>query len=257
MTISNGSGNVDLLQSHPNVSFELDYGTFGSLFPPHVSESIYEILGGHQPIQDDRDVPGVLVPCSAAQRSLSINFTFGYETAHTLISVPISELMSGPELTSSALNSSKIVSPNSTKLCLFNILPATDNNYLVLNHSVFHLGASALKSVYTVFDKGTRSIGVGNAKANVTISNFVNYNHGCFSGVRFIESSLSSACVTTTTQYALPTSLFTDSPTTASASSIDATASPTSTKTSMAAKCNAYTLLMMLATALPLCLCPF
>lgn len=244
MTMLKGSETVELLHGHPNASFELDHGDFGSLVPPDVSNSIYEILGGAQLIENDRNVPGALVPCSIAQRSLSINFTFGYSTSHTLISVPISDLMSSPRTTSLAHNSSNVFSPDGTPLCLFNMLPGTEHESTVLDHSVFHLGTSALKSVYVVFDFGTRTVGVANAKPNVTSSNIVSYNNGCFPGAQHVGSSASSACApTSTVQSVLPTQIFTESPTVASAS-------PTTTSTSNAVEHKVCTFSAVLAVSL-------
>ena len=248
MTILNGSETIELLHMHPNASFVLDHGVFGCSVPPDVSNSIYEILGGAQLIQDDQDIPGALIPCSIAQGFLSINFTFGYKTTHTLISVPISELMSSPRTTSLAHNSSNILSPDGNELCLFNVLPGTRHDELVLNYSVFHLGTSALKSVYAVFDKATGMIGVANAKPNVTSSNIVSYNNGCFPGVQLVDSSASSACAPVET--ALPTQIFTNTPTVASAS-------PTSTSTSNAVEYKGCALSLILAASLQVYLCIF
>ena len=248
MTIMNGSETVELLHAHPNASFELDHGDFGCTFPPDVVDSIYDILGGAQFLQADQSAPGALVPCSIAQGSLSVNFTFGYNTSNTSISVSVSDLMSTSRTTSLAHNSSKILSSNGTELCLFNILPGSPQDYLVLNHSVFHLGSSALKSVYTVFDKGNRTVGVANAKPDVTSSNIVNYNGGCFPGAQIIGASASSACApTSTVQTALPTAILTDSPTHVSAS-------PTSTSTSNAPRNNLCTPAMILVASLPILL---
>ena len=66
MAILNGSERVDLLHAHPNASFELDHGDYGSLFPPDVTESVYKILGGVQFVQSDPSVPGALIACSKA-----------------------------------------------------------------------------------------------------------------------------------------------------------------------------------------------
>ena len=59
-----------------------------------------------------------------------------------------------------------------------------------------HLGTSALKSVYTLFDTANRVIGVGNAKPNVTPSNIVKCNKGCFSGAQHVGLATLSACAT-------------------------------------------------------------
>ena len=251
MTILNGSEPVELTHSHPDASFELDYGDFQNRVPPDVFEPVFEILGGTSFIPNGLSDPLALVPCSIAETSLAINFTFGYNTTQTLISVPLSDLISSPQATKAAHNSSTVLSPNGTELCLFNLLPGREDDYFVLNHSVFHLGSPALKSVYTIYDKSTRRIGVGNAKPNVTTSNAVKYNKGCFPGVQFVNSSLSSSCApSTTTQLALPTQLFTETPTSISAS---ATPTPTSTPTSSAVKHSTGTLSLLFAVLLPIC----
>lgn len=215
MTTLNGSETVELLHTHPDASFEMDYGSFCSSVPPDIFASISDILGGVQLIhQKDSSILGALVPCSIAHGSVSINLTFGYNDVHTLIALPISAFMSSPESTRSQSKLSKTLSTNSTELCLFNLWPGTRGDYLPRDHSVVRLGASALKSVYAVFNRANQTIGVAQARPNVTRSNIVSYNHGCFPGAQFVNSSSSSDCApSTSVQTALPTEIFTNTPT--------------------------------------------
>jgi Eukaryotic aspartyl protease len=217
MTILNGSANVELLRSHPNASFEMDYGEFASSVPPDVFDSISEIIGGVQLIRrKNSGVQGALVPCSVAYGSFSLNFTFGYKDVHTQVAIPISAFISSPETTRSQPALSETLSSNSTELCLFNLWPGSRGDYLSLEHSVVRLGAFALKSVYTIFNRTNQTIGVAQARPNVTRSNILGYNHGCFPGAQFVNASSSSACApSTTVPTALPTEIFTNTPTNA------------------------------------------
>ena len=237
VTIADGDVNLDLMSNHSDASFEVDHSDYLTWIPPDAFEALAGTVGEVQVVNyTDKArkysiVQAVLVPCTKASSSAALTIMLGTAQANTSLVLPLSALVSGRDSARAQRDLlPDVATATGPDLCLFYVAPGDRSDFFVAEHSVFRLGAMALRGLYTVFDRENTTLATAPARANVTEgapANVVRYNEGCVAGARYDNASMKPTCTAVATL--LPTSLFSDAPT-----SITASASASSTSTSAA-----------------------
>jgi len=136
----------------------LDSGSSLTYLPDAMTEAIYEQVSA----QYSSSNGAAFVPCSLADNTTTLNFTFSSPT----ISVPMSELV----LPAATANGRPLVEADGTKVCLFGIAPAGSSTAV--------LGDTFIRSAYLVYDLSNNEISIAQTTFNTTASDVVEITTG-------------------------------------------------------------------------------
>ncbi|KAK3313551.1 aspartic peptidase domain-containing protein [Apodospora peruviana] len=151
-------GDKTISQNDLALAVLLDTGSSLTYLPNDMVETIYQQVGA----QYDSDQGAAYVPCSLAQETTTISFTFSQPT----IAVEMNELVLDL-ITSSG---KRPTFQNGVTACLFGIAPAGSGTNV--------LGDTFLRSAYVVYDMDNNEISIAQTKFNTTASNVVEITTG-------------------------------------------------------------------------------
>lgn len=136
----------------------LDSGSSLTYLPDAITEAIYEQVGA----QYDSQEGAAYVPCSLAQNTTTLDFTFSSPT----ISVGMDELV----IDISSSNGRPLTFSDGTQACLFGVAPAGDSTSV--------LGDTFIRSAYLVYDLANNEISIAQTNFNATTNNVVEITTG-------------------------------------------------------------------------------
>ena len=136
----------------------LDSGSSLTYLPNAITEAIYEQVDA----QYDSSEGAAYVPCSLANNSTTIDFTFSSPT----ISVPMNELV----IAVSASNGRQLTFSDGTPACLFGIAPAGSSTSV--------MGDTFIRSAYLVYDLANNEISIAQTNFNATTTNVMEIGTG-------------------------------------------------------------------------------
>ena len=129
----------------------LDSGSSLTYLPDAMTEAIYELVDA----QYDSSEGAAYVPCSLADNSTALNFTFSSPT----ISVAMSEMV----IEVSSSDGQQLTFADGTPACLFGIAPAGSSTSV--------LGDTFIRSAYLVYDLDSNEISIAQTNFNTTSTN--------------------------------------------------------------------------------------
>lgn len=136
----------------------LDTGSSLTYLPDAMTEAIYEQVAA----QYDASQGAAYVPCSLADNTTSLNFTF----TTPVISVPMNELV----LPVTSSNGRPLTFSDGTFACLFGIAPAGSSTSV--------LGDTFIRSAYLVYDLANNEISIAQTNFNATGTNIAEIGTG-------------------------------------------------------------------------------
>ena len=136
----------------------LDTGSSLTYLPDAITEAIYEQVNA----QYDAAEGAAYVPCSLANNSTTIDFTFTTPT----ITVAMNELV----IEVATSNGQQLTFTDGTPACLFGIAPAGSSTSV--------LGDTFIRSAYLVYDLSNNQISIAQTTFNTTASNVVEIGTG-------------------------------------------------------------------------------
>jgi hypothetical protein len=153
----------------------LDSGSSLTYLPDAMTEAIYEQVSAQYSSSDG----AAFVPCSLADNTTTLNFTFSSPT----ISIPMNELV----LPATTANGRQLVEADGTKVCLFGIAPAGSTTAV--------LGDTFIRSAYLVYDLTNNEISIAQTTFNTTASNVVEITTGSSAvpDATFVANSVSAS----------------------------------------------------------------
>jgi len=155
LTATSSSGTDKLTPANYAVAAILDSGTSLTILPDDLAAVVFKELGA---VMDSQ--LGVVVPCTLAQASGSLNFGFGGRGG-PIIQVPVSELV----LPLVLQDGSSPKYSNGQTACALGIEPAQGRPVL--------FGDTFLRSAYVVYDLVNNRIGIAQTNFNAGASNVV------------------------------------------------------------------------------------
>jgi Eukaryotic aspartyl protease len=144
--------------TNQNIAVLLDSGTSLTYLPNAITQSIYDSVGA----QYDNQAGTAYVPCSLAQNTSTIDYTFTSPT----IKITMAELV----LDLTDANGQPVTFSNGQQACIFGIAPAGSSTSI--------LGDTFLRSAYVVYDLSNNQISLAQTKFNVTTSNVLEIGTG-------------------------------------------------------------------------------
>jgi hypothetical protein len=141
----------------------LDSGTTLTLLPDAIASLVFEELGA----TNSQRLGVVIVPCSLANNTGSLNFGFGGEGG-PLIKVPLSELILPFDSQDSRGRNREVTYDDGTPACRLGIEPA--GNLPVL------FGDTFLRSAYAVYDLANNRVALAQTNFNSTFSNIIEFS---------------------------------------------------------------------------------
>jgi Eukaryotic aspartyl protease len=153
----------------------LDSGSSLTYLPDAMTEAIYEQVSAQYSSSDG----AAFVPCSLADNTTTLNFTFSSPT----ISIPMNELV----LPATTTNGRPLVEADGTKVCLFGIAPAGSTTAV--------LGDTFIRSAYLVYDLANNEISIAQTTFNTSASNVVEITSGSSAvpDATFVANSVSAS----------------------------------------------------------------
>ena len=197
LTVNNGSKQIELLASHPSASVFFESLNFLNLMPYDVAHTIFDLVGAKRLANNTALVEWV-VPCSVADSSETLNFTFGDDKISTTVVTHIRDLVIPQKDTrlTPGVDIKVLDDEDGTPLCPFQIYPSSASSP---DDSQFALGAVFMRSAYLVYDFENLQMGIAQAKTgDITEEKIVEYKKdqkiagaqtasptGAFTGVPF------------------------------------------------------------------------
>ena len=136
----------------------LDSGSSLTYLPDAMTEAIYEQVDA----QYDSSQGAAYVPCSLADNTTTLNFTF----SGPMISVPMNELV----IVVTSASGRQLTFSDGTPACLFGIAPAGSSTSV--------MGDTFIRSAYLVYDLANNEISIAQTNFNSTTSNVLEITTG-------------------------------------------------------------------------------
>jgi Eukaryotic aspartyl protease len=155
LTASSSSGTDTFTSNGFAQAATLDSGTTLTVLPDDLAALVFQEVGA----RIDKNL-GVVVPCTLAQVTGTLNFGFAGDNG-PVIKVPISEMV----LPLVDINGKSPTYTNGQTVCSFGIEPAQGRPVL--------FGDTFLRSAYVVYDLSNNRIGIAQTNFNATKSNIV------------------------------------------------------------------------------------
>jgi hypothetical protein len=157
------------------VAVLLDSGSSLTYLPNAMTEAIYQAVGA----QYDPSQGAAFVPCSLAQNTTTLDYTFSSPT----IKVAMSELV----IDFGSSDGQQLTFSDGSDACLFGIAPAGSSTSV--------LGDTFIRSAYLVYDLDNNEISIAQTSFNATSSNVIEIASGS-SGVPSATAVVSAASAT-------------------------------------------------------------